>query len=125
MNEITATWSVHGCDPDCIEYAWPSHDGLEVVGASREEIRATVLDKLDTAANACDRSSGWDVGDRVYAMITYADGTEDIVSIELTADHLVEPPEEPARPEPDKRRVDDEAGDWRRFDPERDAYTRG
>ena len=71
-----------------MECPWSSHDRLSVVGASTEEIRASVISALDVAAYGRSPSDGWAVGDRVYAEITYDDESTETVSVVLTSAHI-------------------------------------
>ena len=82
---VSATWSVFDT---CDGPVWPSHEDIEVEGATREEVLAVVADELDTAAYGCRPSDGYEVGDRIVARVWWEDETMDKVSVVLTHEHL-------------------------------------
>lgn len=73
--------------------AWPSHEDTEIDADSAEDATSAVRAVLETQAAGLSASDGYDVGQRLYAVVWDADET--IVgqpTYELTAEDLgVEP----------------------------------
>lgn len=74
---------------------WPSHDGTPLDAETLDEAREEAIDILICEAAGLSREDGYEVGQRIYAMIDAADDSgSDRVSYELTVDDLGEEDEE-------------------------------
>jgi hypothetical protein len=85
------TYSIFDSNPNASSVdAWPDHDDVEIECDSDDEAESEVQDILDSAANECSPSDGYEVGQSLYALITDVNSAINIAVLthEITAEEL-------------------------------------
>ena len=69
-------YSVYDSNPaTASEPAWPSHADVEIEADTAEEAVSDVRDALEVAAAGLSAADGYEIGQRIFAIIWHADGT--------------------------------------------------
>lgn len=84
------TYTIFDADPDASgPTAWPSHEDIEIEAESDADAKSQVLEILETEAAGLSPVDGYEVGQRIYALIWTPEETVVAkVSHKLTADEL-------------------------------------
>jgi hypothetical protein len=83
------TFTIYDADPDASgPSAWPDSEDIEAQGDSIQEAVEYVRGELASEAAGLEPSHGYEIGQRIYALVFDLDGTPTKISHELTAEDL-------------------------------------
>ena len=84
------TYTIFDCHPSQGSTPWNDHDDVEIEAESDGEALDAVRDVLEIEGAGLAPEDGYDVGQRIYAMVTdvESDTIVEILSYALTADDL-------------------------------------
>ena len=87
--DATRTYTVYDSDPAAgSSSTWPDHEDAEAEGDSLAEALDYVREQVESEAAGLSTADGYEVGQRIYALVRDLDGTVTTLSYELTADDL-------------------------------------
>ena len=70
------TYTIFDADPNSSSgTAWPSHDDIEIAADSDADALEVVRDEMCIEASGLNVQDGYDVGQRLYAIVWAEDGT--------------------------------------------------
>ncbi len=83
------TFSIYDSDPDATGiHPWPTYTDATAEGECLEDVSAHVRDVLEIEAAGLSEADGYEIGQRIYALIWDQDGQATKLSHELTAEEL-------------------------------------